>query len=116
MLSKATWALFIYFIKMLHWYRNFSVTWNKYDSFFFIAPSPAVDDGKKDEELHTLQLELENLKLNLTEKESSIGRLVSINPSVVFIYFIVLIISVSVQGCSIKTYDGSLKNIYGWLA
>ena len=87
---------------------------------FFIAPSPAVDDGKKDEELHTLQLELENLKLNLTEKESSIGRLVSINPSVVFIYFILLIISVSVQGCSIKTYevpgDSSLKNIYGWLA
>lgn len=44
-----------------------------------------MDDGKKDEELHSIQLELENLKLNLTEKESSIGRLVSINPSVVFI-------------------------------
>ena len=44
---------------------------------FISAPSPAVDDGKKDEELRSLQLELQNLKLNLTEKDSSIERLVS---------------------------------------
>ena len=108
----------LYLFTLLKCYIDIEISvWHETNIIlFFIAPSPAADDGKKDEELHTLQLELENLKLNLTEKESSIGRLVSINPSVVFIYFIVLIISVSVQGCSIKTYDGSLKNIYGWLA
>lgn len=71
-----------------------------------------MDDGKKDEVLHTLQLELENLKLNLTEKESSIGRLVSINPSVVFIYCILLIISVSVQYFNYIHDKNRFKNNY----
>ncbi|XP_052068337.1 general vesicular transport factor p115-like [Mytilus californianus] len=39
------------------------------------APSPAVEDGKKDEELCSLQQELENLRLNLTEKDSALNRL-----------------------------------------
>lgn len=67
-----------------------------------------MDDGKKDEVLHTLQLELENLKLNLTEKESSIGRLVS----VVFIYCILLIISVSVQYFNYIHDKNRFKNNY----
>lgn len=45
---------------------------------FIVAPSPAVEDGKKDEELRSLQQEMENLRLNLTEKDSALGRLVSI--------------------------------------
>jgi hypothetical protein len=48
----------LYLFTLLKCYIDIEISvWHETNIIlFFIAPSPAADDGKKDEELHTLQL------------------------------------------------------------